>query len=48
MRILIQRIITGKHELGPELAGEVAGVVANDRVDSLDEESPSVYRSLES
>ena len=42
-QILIQQIISGKHELGPELAWQVVGVVADEKVNSLDDSSPGVY-----
>jgi putative ABC transport system permease protein len=42
-RILIEQIITGKTELGPEIPWEVVGVVADEKVISLDNESPGVY-----
>jgi putative ABC transport system permease protein len=42
-RILIQQIVTGKHELGPEIPWEVVGVVADEKVGSLDDESPGIY-----
>ena len=44
-RILIQQIVTGKHELGPEIPWDVVGVVANEKVDGLDDNSPGVYVS---
>ncbi len=44
-RILIQQIIPGKTQLGPEVAWEVVGVVADERVTNLDAKiaSPGVY-----
>jgi putative ABC transport system permease protein len=44
-RILIQDIIPGKTQLGPERAWEVVGVVADERVTDLDNklDSPGVY-----
>ena len=44
-RILIQQIIPGKQQLGPEVAWEVVGVVANERVTNLDDkrDNPGVY-----
>jgi putative ABC transport system permease protein len=42
-RILIQQIITGKHELGPEVPWEVVGVVADEKVGGLDDNSPGLY-----
>jgi len=44
-RVLIQQIITGKHELGPEVPWQVVGVVADEKVDSLDDSRPGVYVS---
>src|SRR5258708_3383053 len=34
-QILIQQIVTGKHELGPEIPWQVVGVVADEKVGSL-------------
>jgi putative ABC transport system permease protein len=44
-RILIQQIIPGKTQLGPELAWEVVGVAADERVTDLDNkrDNPGVY-----
>lgn len=44
-RILIQQIVPGKTELGPEVAWEVVGVAADERVTNLDNkrDSPGVY-----
>jgi putative ABC transport system permease protein len=44
-RILIQQIVPGKTQLGPEIAWEVVGVVADERVNDLDEkqDSPGIY-----
>ncbi len=44
-RILIQEIISGKHELGPEVPWQVVGVVADEKVDGLDDSSPGLYVS---
>ena len=44
-RILIQQVIPGKHELGPEVPWQVVGVVADEKVDGLDDSSPGVYVS---
>jgi predicted permease len=44
-RILIQQIISGKHELGPEVPWQVVGVVADEKVSSLDDSSAGVYVS---
>jgi putative ABC transport system permease protein len=44
-RILIQQIVPGKTQLGPEEAWEVVGVVADERVSNLDNkrDEPGVY-----
>ncbi len=45
-RILIQQIIPGKTQLGPEIAWEVVGVVADETVGNLDDErknNPGLY-----
>ena len=44
-RILVQQIIPGKTQLGPEVAWEVVGVVADERVSSLDDktDNPGIY-----
>jgi putative ABC transport system permease protein len=44
-RILIQQIVPGKTQLGPEIAWQVAGVVADERVTNLDQkrDDPGVY-----
>ncbi|HYM10035.1 MAG TPA: FtsX-like permease family protein, partial [Bryobacterales bacterium] len=45
-RILIQEIVTGKHEVGREIPWEVVGVVADEKVEGLDDNSsPGVYVS---
>jgi len=44
-RVLIQQIITAKHELGPEVPWQVVGVVADEKVSGLDDSSPGVYVS---
>jgi len=44
-RILIQEVIPGKHDLGPEIPWLVVGVVADEKVNSLDDSSPGVYVS---
>ncbi len=44
-RVLIEEIITGKRELGPEVPWEVVGVVADEKVGSLDSTSAGVYVS---
>jgi predicted permease len=47
-RILIQEIVPGKTELGPEIAWEVVGVIANEKVNGMnDEQSAGVYVSNE-
>jgi putative ABC transport system permease protein len=43
-RVLINQIITGKRELGPEIPWQIIGVVADERVNSLDAApSPGIY-----
>jgi putative ABC transport system permease protein len=44
-RVLIQQIVPGKTQLGPEVAWEVVGVVADERVTDLDNkrDNPGVY-----
>jgi putative ABC transport system permease protein len=44
-RILVQQIIPGKPQLGPEIGWEVVGVVADERVTNLDNkrDNPGVY-----
>jgi putative ABC transport system permease protein len=43
-RILIQEIVPGKTELGPEIAWEVVGVISDEKVNGLnDEKSAGVY-----
>jgi putative ABC transport system permease protein len=44
-RVLIQQIIPGRTQLGPELAWEVVGVAADERVTDLDNkrDNPGVY-----
>jgi len=45
-RILIQQIVPGKTELGPEIAWEVVGIIADEKVNGLnDERSAGVYVS---
>jgi putative ABC transport system permease protein len=47
-RILIQEIVPGKTRLGPEIAWEVVGVIADEKVNGLnDERSAGVYVSNE-
>lgn len=47
-RILIQEIIPGKTQLGPEIAWQVVGLVADEKVNGLnDERSAGVYVSNE-
>jgi putative ABC transport system permease protein len=43
--VLIEQIITGKRELGPEVPWEVVGVVADEKVNGLDNTSQGVYVS---
>jgi len=42
-RIFIQQIVTAKPQLGPEIPWQVVGVVADEKVDGLDDTSPGVY-----
>ncbi len=42
-QILVQQIVTGKRELGPEVPWQVVGVVADEKVGSLDDISPGMY-----
>jgi putative ABC transport system permease protein len=44
-RILIQQVVPGKHELGTEIPWLIVGVVADEKVSSLDDSSPGVYVS---
>jgi putative ABC transport system permease protein len=48
-RILIQQIVPGKTQLGPEVAWEVVGVVADEQVTNLDNkrDSPGIYVTTE-
>jgi putative ABC transport system permease protein len=47
-RLLVQRIAPGSRVLGPEVAWEIVGVVANERVDSLNTPySDGMYATLE-
>jgi len=48
-RILIQEIVPRKTQLGPEIAWEVVGVVANEKVDGIDSkrDSAGVYVTIE-
>jgi len=48
-RILVQQIVPGKTQLGPEIAWEIAGVVADERVSGLDDkrDNPGMYVSNE-
>ena len=48
-RILIQEIVPGKTQLGPEIPWEVVGVVADEKVNNLGDKSdnPGVYVSNE-
>lgn len=47
--ILIQKIIPGKTQLGPDIPWEVVGVVADERVTSLDNkrDDPGIYVTME-
>jgi putative ABC transport system permease protein len=44
-RILIQEIVPGKTQLGPEIAWEIVGVVADEKVSNLDDkgDNPGMY-----
>jgi putative ABC transport system permease protein len=42
-QVLVEEIITGKRELGPEVPWEVVGVVADEKVGSLDSTSAGIY-----
>jgi len=42
-RILIQQIIPGQPALGPEIAWQVVGVVADEKTDGLDDSSAGLY-----
>jgi putative ABC transport system permease protein len=42
-RIFVEEILAGKPQLGPEIPWEVVGVVADEKVAGLDNESPGVY-----
>jgi putative ABC transport system permease protein len=44
-RILIQQIVYGKPELGPEIPWQVVGIVADENVTGVDGNSPGVYVS---
>ncbi len=48
-RILVQEIVPGKAQLGPEIPWEVIGVVADEKVGNLDDtgDSPGMYVSNE-
>jgi putative ABC transport system permease protein len=42
-RILIQKIVPAKHELGADIPWQIVGVVADEKVGDLDDSSPGVY-----
>jgi putative ABC transport system permease protein len=44
-QVVIEQIITGKRELGPEVPWEVVGVVGDEKVSGLDSTSAGVYVS---
>jgi putative ABC transport system permease protein len=46
-RILVQEIVPGKTQLGPEIAWQVVGVVADEKVNSVDsrQDNPGMYVS---
>jgi putative ABC transport system permease protein len=48
-RILVQEIVPGKTQLGPEIAWEVVGVVADEKVNNVDSrgDNPGMYISNE-
>jgi putative ABC transport system permease protein len=47
-RILVQEIVPGRAELGPEIAWEVVGVIADEKIDGLnDQRSAGMYVSGE-
>ncbi len=46
-RILIQEIVPGRTELGPEIPWEIVGVIADEKVGGLNDASPGVYVSNE-
>ncbi len=48
-RILVQQIIPGKTQLGPEIAWQIVGVVADERVTYLDDkrDNPGMYVTTE-
>jgi putative ABC transport system permease protein len=41
--VMVEQIITGKRELGPEISWEVVGIVADEKTGSLDSSSEVVY-----
>jgi putative ABC transport system permease protein len=42
-RILIQKVVPARHELGADVAWQIVGVVADEKVGDLDDSSPGVY-----
>lgn len=44
--ILIARIITGKHGVGPEIPWQVVGIVGDEKVEDLQDVSPGVYATF--
>ncbi len=42
-RVFVEQIVTGRRELGPEIPWEVVGVVADEKVGSLDSTSAGMY-----
>ena len=40
---MIQKIVPAKHELGADVAWQIVGVVADEKVSDLDDSSPGVY-----
>jgi putative ABC transport system permease protein len=41
--LLIQQIITGKHDLGPEVPWQVVGIIGNEKVGELEDTSAGIY-----
>ncbi len=47
-RILVQQIVPGKTELGPEIAWEIVGVIKDEKLSSLDEDgAAAMYVSMQ-
>lgn len=45
-RVLVQQLIPGKRELGPDIPWEIVGVFADEKVNSLDSSSPGMYVTI--